>query len=253
MSYCTFKNDNNVHILLLPHQFSNTFARRDNHEILFRRINTFLMNNNIINGNIIDLGAWIGDNSIPWAKHEKGHIYAIDPSPDNCKFIRDMCALNTIKNVTTLQYAISDTQELISTNDNINHCSFVYQSPGTTGATKLQAVSLDFLFEQQQIEKIGYIHLDVEGMEFKVLKGSDTLINTCRPIITFEQHLEIDNYNDILEYLNQRNYKVFLINEILPGCRHDCRNSIAFPNEIYNSTLIDSIHSYIGGPHLIAK
>lgn len=60
-----FTNDDHVRILLLNHCFSETFKKRDNHEVLFRRINTFLIKNKIIKNNIIDLGAWIGDNSIP--------------------------------------------------------------------------------------------------------------------------------------------------------------------------------------------
>jgi hypothetical protein len=57
----------------------------------------------------------------------------------------------------------------------------------------------------------------------------------------------------ILSHLRNKNYTVFLIDEILPGCRHDCRNSFAFPNEIYNDTLIQNIHNYIGKPILIYK
>ena len=41
--------------------------------------------------------------------------------------------------------------------------------------------------------------------------------------------------------LKNKGYKVFLINEILPGCREDCRNSIAFPEEIYSDDLIKNI------------
>jgi hypothetical protein len=53
------------------------FKKRDNHEVMFRRINTYLIKNKIIKNNIIDLGAWIGDNSIPWAKNIDGTVYAI--------------------------------------------------------------------------------------------------------------------------------------------------------------------------------
>ena len=44
MSNCIFKNDNNVTILLKDHKFSQYLSVRDNHEVLFRRINTFLNN-----------------------------------------------------------------------------------------------------------------------------------------------------------------------------------------------------------------
>jgi len=251
MNCAVFTNDDSVSISLINHPFSDSLKRRDNHEVLFRRINTFLIKSKLIKNNIIDLGAWIGDNSIPWAKNIDGIVYAIDPSPDNCRFINETCKLNDITNVKTIQYAISNINELLSTNDNINHCSFVYGNPGLNGNFKTNAVSLDYLYETKEIENIGYIHLDVEGMEFKILEGSSTLIEKYRPIISFEQHLEIDDYHSILSYLKNKNYTVYLIDEVLPGCRADCRNSFAFPNEIYNETLLKDINEYIGKTILI--
>lgn len=254
MTSCVFTNDDNVSILLFDHPFTDQFRGRDNHEVLFRRLNTFLIKHNIIRNNIIDLGAWMGDNSIPWAKNIEGTVYAIDPSPSNCDFITRMCSLNTIKNVKVLQHAISNTNELLGTNESINHCSFVYGNVDTSTANvKVHAVSLDHLYENKIIENIGYIHLDVEGMEYKVLQGSRRIIDECRPIITFEQHLEFDDYNIILSYLTNLDYKVFLVDEVLPECRHDCRNSFAFPNEMYSEELIKNLNHFIGKTILIPK
>lgn len=249
----TFTNDDNVSVLVLNHPFTSWFKNRDNHEVLFRQINTFLIKSKVIKNNIIDLGAWIGDNTVPWAMNMKHIVYAIDPSPDNCDYIRQTCALNNITNVAIIQTAVSNVNEQLSTNDDINHCSFVYGNPSTNGRNKVNAVSLDYLYANNSIENIGYIHLDVEGMEYKILEGGSKIIDDCRPIISFEQHLEIDDYNTILSYLTHKGYKVFLIDETLPGCRHDCRNSLAFPNEIYSDTLIDNIHKNIGKSILINK
>lgn len=253
MKSCTFTNDNNVSILLLDNPFSESLKNRDNHEVLFRRINTFLITKKIIKNNIIDLGAWIGDNSLPWAKNIDGIVYAIDPSQKNCEYITKMSELNQIENIKIIQTAISNTNELLSTNGDINHCSFVFENTGINGKTKVDAVSLDYLYDNQAIENIGYIHLDVEGMEYRVMKGSSNLIDSCRPIISFEQHLDIEDYNIILSYLTDKQYKVYLIDEILPGCRYDCRNSLAFPNEICNEELILQINDFIGKDILIQK
>ena len=253
MKSCTFTNDNNVSILLLDHPFSESLKNRDNHEVLFRKINTFLITNKIIKNNIIDLGAWIGDNSLPWAKNIDGIVYAIDPSQENCEYIAKMSELNQIENIKIIQTAISHTNELLSTNDNINHCTFVFENTGINGNIKVGAVSLDYLYDKQSIENIGYIHLDVEGMEYRVMKGSSNLIDSCRPIISFEQHLDIEDYNIILSYLTDKQYSVYLIDEILPGCRYDCRNSLAFPNEICNEELILQINDFIGKDILIQK
>jgi FkbM family methyltransferase len=245
MSSCIFKNDDNVSVLLLEeHPFSDQLAGRDNHEICFRQINTFLIKTQIIKNNIIDLGAWIGDNSIPWAKNINGIVYSIDPSPENCHFITKTCELNQIKNVKVIQSAISDKNEILRTSDNINHCSFVYCS--ANGENKVSAVSLDYLHDLKVIENIGYIHLDVEGMEYRVVQGAETIIDSYRPVVSFEQHLNTDNYDIILSYFRNKQYKVFIVDEIMPHCYQDCRNSFAFPMELYRDELIEQINTLIG-------
>lgn len=242
-----YTNDNNVRLSLTNHKFSNNFKNRTNHEVIFRKINTFLILKKIIKNNVIDLGCWIGDNSIPWAKNmPNSTIYAIDPSDENCNYIHQMCEVNSITNVKVIKKAISDKCEVISTNDDLHHCSFVYGNPGVAGRNKLEAVSLDFLYETKEIDMIGYIHLDVEGMESKVIRGSENIIQTFKPVITFEQHLNIDDYKSLTTHLEGKGYAVRMITEVLPGCRLDCRNFIAFPNEVFSEKLINDIHSYVG-------
>tara|TARA_R100000353_G_scaffold100040_1_gene72679 strand:+ start:467 stop:1225 length:759 start_codon:yes stop_codon:yes gene_type:complete len=240
---CIFTNDNNVEVKLVKHRSSRVFATRDNHEIMFRRINTFLINKKKIQKNIIDLGGWIGDNSIPWAMNlPESIIYCIDPSGNNIRFIKDMCALNRITNVKTIQVAVSDKIETLTTNGNINHCSFVYNNPHNNGKHKEYAVTLDSLHDDKDIENIGMIHLDVEGMEYKVMKGGELLIDKYLPIISYEQHLEIDDTEIIKKFLKNKKYIIYMINEILPGCRKDCRNMIAFPEHIHTEELIKEIN-----------
>ena len=245
---CVFTNDGGITVSLIEHPFSQTFASRNNHEVLFRRMHTYLMDAGVIKNNIIDLGAWIGDNTIPWSKRsgsdaKRSVVYAIDPSRENCDFIQIMCDHNQIDNVKIFQTAVSDKMETLSTNDDMYHCTFVQ---GGEGRNKVNAITLDHLFNIGEIENIGYIHLDVEGMEYKVILGAEKIIDSYKPVITFEQHLEIDNYNLILEHLTNKNYVVFLIDEVLPGCRPDCRNSIAFPKEIFDPSIVTKIHQYIG-------
>lgn len=227
MSECTFTNDNNVVIKLPDHEYSGIFSTRDHHEVMLRRIVTSLINNNLINGNIIDTGAWIGDNTIPWAKNTKRKVYSIDPSQKNCEFIKTVCSLNDITNVEVICNALSDQKDIISTNDDMFHCMFANNA---SGKTVLAATTIDDLIKEHKIESYDLMHLDVEGMEFKVIKGAENSIREYEPIIIFEQHITIDNYKEIVKYLNDRQYRVFMINEILPGCRPDCRNLIAFPS-----------------------
>lgn len=244
--FCIFKNDNNCEINIIPsHPFTSTFVTRDNHEVMFRRIHSYMIKNKIIKGNIIDLGAWMGDNSIPWAKQTNNTIYAIDPSPNNIDFIQQMCQANNIENIKTIQKAIGDKNELISTNGGIDHCSF---QKGEQGKNIIECVTLDYLLENNEIDQIGYIHLDVESFEFNVIRGATRLIEKFRPIITFEQHIELDDYLSLSQYIANKNYDVYLINETLYKCRYDCRNFIAFPRELNIDVHVINSHF---GKHLL--
>ena len=241
---CIFTNDNNVSISLIDDPYSELLAGRDHHEVLFRRINTMLIKDNIIKNNIIDSGAWIGDNSIPWSKNISGTVYAIEPSQVNCDFISKTCEHNKINNVKTMCVALSDKNEILSTDNDIVHCTFV--GFGENAKNKVSAFTLDYLYEMKEIENIGYIHLDVEGMEHKVLQGSSNVIDTFRPIITYEQHMDQNDVKSLVEYLNSKKYFSYLIDEVLPNCHLDCRNLIAFPQELYVNGIVANINQTIG-------
>lgn len=232
MKKAIFTNDNNVEVVIPnEHRFSENYLLRDKHEVIFRKIITFLINERLIDisKNFIDLGCWIGDNAIPWSKNIKGKVYAIDPSEENLNYVKQIIELNNIENIVLIKEAISDTQKILSTNYDLTHCEFF---EGANGKNTIKSTSLDILLETNIINNICFIHLDVEGMEHLVIKGAETLINYYNPIIAFEQHLSTDNYLNLCDILNKKNYKTFLIDEILPGCRTDCRNFLAFHDNI---------------------
>lgn len=262
-----FSNDNGVAIqYTMNHPMAGLFGSRNEHEVMFRRISTYLINNGHVQGNILDLGAWIGDNSLPWAMSllmaQKVSadtaldphfvVYAIDPSPENCRFMIDNSALNGIENVVVIQRAISDKREVLSTNEDLTHCTFVSDDSSSTNDSstiyknQVEAVSLDDLFFAGELAKIAYIHLDVEGMENRVIAGATTLIELCRPIIAFEQHLEQDPFLELSAHIAEKGYTVYLINEVLPGCRPDCRNFIAFPNDSFDDTIVETLNTHLG-------
>ena len=242
-----FSNDNGVAITYhMNHRFAGLFGSRNEHEVMFRRISTYLINQGHIRGNIVDLGAWIGDNALPWTKNigPNSVVYAIDPSPDNCQFIRDLASLNNIQNIHVIEKAISDKREVLCTNDHLTHCSFV--SDEDSGRNQVKAWPLDDLYAAGEITDVAYIHLDVEGMENRVVAGATKLINTYKPIIAFEQHLEQDPFIELSAHIAEKGYVVYLINEVLPGCRPDCRNFIAFPSDRFDDAFIEAINTHLG-------
>jgi FkbM family methyltransferase len=200
------------------------FSSRVNQEQKFRNITRLMIKNNIIdkNKNIIDLGAWIGDNSLIWSQMIEGKVYAIDPSEHNINIIETLKPLNNISNVITIQKPISNKIEFveIETGD-INHGSFESSNKG------IQTETLDNLYTQDIIKNIGFMHIDVEGFEYKVIEGSQNIILKFRPIIATEYHT---GDRDVEPLISKHGYKKYIIGEICGG--PSCRNIYWIPNEI---------------------
>jgi FkbM family methyltransferase len=168
---------------------------------------------------IIDCGAHIGDGSIPiagalkYCGREDIIVYAIDPNIYKTEFIKDMAKKNDLNNVRIICCGLSDIISSYSINTEIDYriengkinsggTSWV-ESTNDNEKNKIQFRTLDDLVKLGEIpEKIGYIHLDVEGMEDKAIIGAFTTIQTYSPILSLEDH-DKNSYklDDILKYI----------------------------------------------------
>ena len=49
-------------------------------------------------------------------------------------------------------------------------------------------------------------------------KGAEKLILSDQPVISFEQHISKEDVGAVSEFLKSFDYRVFMLNEVLPGC-----------------------------------
>jgi FkbM family methyltransferase len=246
---CTFSNES-VEILLPEHPYAYEFAQRDCHEVVFRRLNRFLIDRRIIKNNVVDAGCWVGDNAVPWAKVIEGRVYAIDPSPSNCLFVTAVKELNRLSNLVVIQAALGESRGTVSTDEDLHHCKL---ESNDRGRNRVGTTSIDLLSQEGVVRDLGYIHLDVEGMEAEAIRGALRVIHEFRPVLTFEQHLDSDDYMALVGVLKTRGYAAFLIDEILPGCRPDCRNLLALPVEAHVPGFESDVDSYLGTKGALIK
>ncbi len=184
---------------------------------------------------IVDIGAWISDNALVWGRMVEplgGRVVAIDPSPENVEFGRKLCALNHVRNV---DYHVAVCTDTIGTDlwptGSLDHTEFTQSA--NPRQRPLKSMTIDGLIDEQRIRSVGLLHVDVEGLEAKVIAGASTLIANSRPLIIFEQHLETDDVAALCSTLESWNYSVQMVNESLPGCLPDCRNFLAIPAESF--------------------
>ena len=157
---------------------------------------------------IIDCGAHIGDGSIPIADALRYNnrmdikVYALDPSLEKCEFIKKIAKLNNLYNIIVLQTGLSDN---VTTYNHKKNGTWGKNTGGTNWtetcneeaddySEKVRFITLDLLVKDGYIsEKIGYIHLDVEGMESKAITGALETIKKSKPVLSLEEHNVNDN------------------------------------------------------------
>lgn len=124
---------------------------------------------------------------------------AFEPQPDifniMCKNVRGEkhnCALGDKEGVSVMP--------LIPPNQNVNYGGFKVGTQSKLGTVNVAIKTLDSF----NFENVGFIKIDVEGYEEKVLRGAEKLIEKCRPILYIEDNRDNPNlrpYILSLEYI----------------------------------------------------
>lgn len=130
----------------------------------------------------IDVGACLGDHTVPYAKivGSAGQVFAFEPNPEAFECL----AYNTrnYPQVKCFNCGISDIEENIGfvRNENLGAS---YLEQGTGNPVHIRPLDS---FTEYDFSKTKFIKMDVEGWELKALMGSESIINTYKPIIMLE-------------------------------------------------------------------
>lgn len=137
---------------------------------------------------VLDAGACIGDHTLSYAKlvGDKGFVYALEPNPLSFECLKkNMSILN---NVVCHNYALSDvlTKVSITSDPNIG-ASYLKRFEGTNrdNENQVNTITIDSYVEGY-IDRLDFIHLDVEGFEYFVIKGAMKTIKKFNPVFVIE-------------------------------------------------------------------
>lgn len=153
---------------------------------------------------VIDIGAFIGDQTIAYSKKvgKTGKVIAFEPNPAAFECLE--YNLRGIDNVELINQGLSDSAGNIKLTDIPTNAGMTYASKSKKG---IKCVTID----SYELSKLDFIKIDAEGFEHKILKGAEQTIKKFKPIMV----IEINNHalmrngtsdNDIYIYLNELGY-----------------------------------------------
>jgi FkbM family methyltransferase len=178
---------------------------------------------------VIDAGAHIGFYTLKTAKQvgSKGLIVAVEPEERNYSFLRLNVRVNKFNNVIPIKAALSDHEGkglLFLSEKSCSHSLICATKVGsTTKSTEVSVKTIDGIIEKLQLTRIDILKIDVEGAEFKVLKGAkESLKNGKIFRIVAELHTPfIQKPERIISFLRKFGYTVTVNNasQYLYACK----------------------------------
>jgi FkbM family methyltransferase len=180
---------------------------------------------NLKEGNIVlDIGAYAGVTSIIFAKlvGTRGHVYAFEADQLNYECARTNIEMASkvmgIQNITLLHKAVwSHASGVLFSNEGAMGSSAVAITGGKRGLDQIvESVRLDEFCNQNELRRVDFVKMDIEGGEVEVLRASAKSLRQVNARLIVEPHivngkLSTDSCQRLLE---SAGYKVSVRNKV---------------------------------------
>ena len=201
----------------------------------YEKLEAKVMEEKIKVGNIVvDVGANIGLHTLNMARivGNTGQVFAFEPDPSNFKILGKNVKVNNYKNIILEQKAVGDKHgraTLYQSDDPGRHR--IFPQTKAKGQVQVELTSLDkYFIDSNLVDKINFIKIDVEGLEFSVLKGMKNILKNNKKIkILFEfmpKNIMEAGFMpiELLNYLTLYDFKLYCIDEITEKLIHVSNN-----------------------------
>ncbi len=155
---------------------------------------------------VIDAGGCWGDTALYFA-HEvgaSGKVYSFEFIPGNLEIMSKNINLNPslINRIKIIQTPLWDkTGELFYFLDNGPE-SKVSGTKQTDEYLPISTISIDDFVSQNNIKKIDFIKMDIEGAEFSALQGAINTIKRCKPKLAISLYHGLNDFVDIPKFIS---------------------------------------------------
>jgi len=150
----------------------------------------------------VDAGANLGFYSVVARARvgPQGRIVAVEMMPETAAVLREQLAANGIHNATVVQRALSDTSgaDIAATAPAYKHgqASIAPQvQPRGARTQHVRTIRLDEVLSR--VEEIALIKMDLEGAEYRALRGAEGILDRVRSII-FENNSDDSRIDELL-------------------------------------------------------
>ena len=195
-----------------------------------------IMEEKIKVGNIVvDVGANIGLHTLNMARivGNTGRVFAFEPDPSNFEILEKNVKINNYQNIILEQKAVGDKngRTTLYQSDHPGMHRIFPQTKQAKGQVQVELTSLDkYFIDSNLADKINFIKIDVEGLEFSVLKGMKNILKNNKKIKILFEFMPKNTMEagftpiELLNYLTSHDFKLYCIDERTKKLLHVSNN-----------------------------
>jgi FkbM family methyltransferase len=176
---------------------------------------TWLPHYKILEGDVIvDAGAGIGNESVYFSRLVKnnGLVLALEPHPATFRCLKKTISLNDIKNIIPIDIALSSKDEELAISSEENHLANSVRSinEDNSNSINIKAQTLDSILSKNKIDRVNFLKMNIEGMEYQALLGSKNLLSGKIATAISCHDFMIDRVENPEEYITYNDVKKLL-------------------------------------------
>lgn len=154
----------------------------------------------------IDAGAYFGDSSFVINRFFKPKfIYAFEPDPDNFKILKENIKLNNLQDVIfPLEIGVGKEKGFFYLEKSGPGSSITNYQSKNKNKVKVKVVSIDDFVADNNIKKVDFIKMDIEGAEFDALKGAVKTLKRDKPDLLIAIYHKGEHFFEIPGWLKKQ-------------------------------------------------
>ncbi len=159
---------------------------------------------------VFDLGANIGDHTVPLARHvgDRGFVFAFEPQRVIFQMLCANVALNDLVNVDCIHAAVGAEPGTVLIPEIDYSAEANYGGIEVSSFTEGRPVPRIVLDDFTAVRRADLVKIDVEGMEADVLRGARRFLERFRPVLYVEND-RVERSRDLIELIQSLEYRAY--------------------------------------------
>jgi FkbM family methyltransferase len=165
---------------------------------------------------VLDLGGCWGDTALYFASKvgDDGKVFSFEFIPNNVEIFNKNIHLNSSlkERIKLIQNPVSDASNQIMYYVDKGPSSVISLNPILNENDCVKTISIDDFVKNNQIEKVDFIKMDIEGAEQMALNGAIKTIKKFKPKLAIAIYHSMDDFSRIPNWINDlgMDYKLYL-------------------------------------------